>query len=137
MATTRRSQLYINPPFQRPIVRRVCIYWFICLLFITLPLVIAETMADPSKLFVHHLGQLLYRFWPAYVSMLCLLPFLLLDCLRVTHRVAGPIVRVRQQISKVLKGESVTPINFRSDDPWREFADEVNQLVAAGQSKPT
>ena len=137
MPTTRRSRLYITPAFQAPVLRRVCLYWFICLLFVTLPLVIAETMADPSRLFFQHLGQLVFRFWPAYLSMVCLLPFLLLDCLRVTHRIAGPLVRVRRQISKALTGEPVTPIKFRSDDPWRDFADEVNQLVAAGQSKQT
>jgi len=47
----------------------------------------------------------------------------------VTHRIAGPIYRIEQQLGILLKGEKIGPIRIRHGDEFQELVYVVNQLV--------
>ena len=125
----RRTQLWIDRNLQGTVILRFVYYWFVSLLFVTIPLVIIETLADPSKLFYYHLVPLFVTHWPVYVALTLLLPFVLFDALKLTHRIAGPVYRARVQLRSLADGKDVKPMHFREEDFWQEMADEINRVA--------
>lgn len=55
-ARSHRKNLYVDRDIQGAVVRRILFYWFACLFFLTIPVVIAKTMANPELFFFEHLG---------------------------------------------------------------------------------
>lgn len=123
-----RKQIWVDADVQGAIVRKVFVYWAACLLFITLPLLWAAIAEDPSKYFFDHLGPLWQRYCPIYFAMMALLPFTLWDALRLSHRISGPVLRVRQQLDRINSGLPFSNLEFRGNDFWHDLADQVNQL---------
>ncbi len=75
---------------------------------------------------------------PAFVAGV--LPFLLLNdlCIMIlvivvgilaTHRIAGPVYRIEQDIRRVLAGEKGVVVRFRSGDAFSSLAERVNELI--------
>ncbi len=56
------------------------------------------------------------------------LPIVVYDAIRYSHRFAGPVMRIRQTVSRLADGENVPPIVLRKGDFWTDVADEVNRL---------
>ena len=56
-------------------------------------------------------------------------PLVVIDCVRLSNRFAGPLHRLRRDMRRLAAGEIVEPIHFRDDDLWREFADEFNAVA--------
>jgi hypothetical protein len=57
----------------------------------------------------------------------------LYDTLKLSHRFAGPIVRLRNGLSAWGDGKEVQPIKFRQNDFWNELADHFNRAVERTQ----
>jgi methyl-accepting chemotaxis protein len=53
----------------------------------------------------------------------------------MSHRVAGPVVRVIRYLNEFKKGKSRSELKFREQDFFGELADSVNQFVARHGSK--
>jgi hypothetical protein len=134
MATEKRKRLWVDAELQGAVICRVTYYWFGCLLFVTIPLVLIETFRDPSKVVYEHLGPLGSRYWPIYAALTSLLPFIVVDALRLTHRFAGPIYRLRRHLQLVGNGQEVEPICFRENDLWQEIADDINRVVELAEA---
>jgi hypothetical protein len=47
----------------------------------------------------------------------------------VTHRIAGPVYRIQQQLERTLQGEKVGPIRLRRGDEFHKFAEIINQVL--------
>ena len=123
-----RRRLWIATDIQGAVVRKIILYWLACILFVTLPLLINATFRDPSKYFFQHSLAVFIEYWPVYISLLCLLPLALFDSLRITNRIAGPIVRLQKQLDGILAGDAVKRMSFRDDDYWHELAVKVNKV---------
>ena len=123
-----RRQLWIDENVQGAIVWRVSVYWAACFLLVTIPLVTIANWQDPTRSSIEHLGLAWQRFGPAYVCLFMLLPIILWDALRLSHRIAGPILRVRRQLVQINSGEPFSELHFRDSDFWQEMADQVNRL---------
>lgn len=65
-----------------------------------------------------------------------LLPVVLYDLVRFTHRFAGPMVRLRECMRRSAAGESVGALRFRDEDYWQEFADAFNAMQARIDNAP-
>jgi nitrogen fixation/metabolism regulation signal transduction histidine kinase len=46
-----------------------------------------------------------------------------------SHRIAGPVYRMKKVVQQKLDGQKVEPIRFRKDDEFQELADLVNRLM--------
>lgn len=126
----QRKQLWVQPEIQGTFILRVVFYWFECLLTVFFMTVCWTAISRP----VGSVGDL---FWnvatdnlPVLFASLLLLPLVVLDTLRVSHRFVGPLVRVRRAMRAIAAGESPGPITYRETDYWKEFADEVNRVIA-------
>ncbi len=47
----------------------------------------------------------------------------------VSHKVAGPIHRIRNEIKKIIDGQALHRINIRDHDYFHELKDSVNLLI--------
>ncbi|GIW96345.1 MAG: hypothetical protein KatS3mg110_4386 [Pirellulaceae bacterium] len=66
---------------------------------------------------------------PILIASLLLLPLVMIDAVRISHRFVGPLFRVRNTLRALSSGHSVSHITYRDGDYWKEFADDVNQLI--------
>jgi hypothetical protein len=130
MATESRKRMFVDPIVQGAIMRRAVLYWFACVLFVTLPLVIGRTLSQPEKLFYEHLGDLWGVYWPVLTSVVLILPVMLYDLVRLTNRFAGPVTRLRRVLTQIADGNPVEPVRFRDGDFWPELAGEFNRAAA-------
>ena len=72
---------------------------------------------------------------PLGVCLLILIPAMAWDAIRFTHRIVGPLVRFRQTIQSLARGEAVRPIKLRKGDYLNELRDDFNQLLDALQRR--
>jgi hypothetical protein len=72
-----------------------------------------------------------------YSMVICavaVFPIILCDMLKLTHRVAGPLVRFRNELARLARGENVEPVRLRDGDLLDEFLDAFNEFVKNTQS---
>ncbi len=129
MAKTHRKKLFIDRKVQGTLLLRVMLYWIYCLAAVLLLVacwsVFTEKPSSSNELF----RRLAVHYAPGILASFLLLPIVLWDCLRVSNRFAGPIVRVRRTLQKIAEGEDVKPLSFRDGDFWQEFTDDFNAAM--------
>ncbi|MFO1094600.1 MAG: hypothetical protein U0992_15040, partial [Planctomycetaceae bacterium] len=90
-------------------------------------------VATPESLVSHPVQSLYEQFWmesaPLVISALLILPVLLLEFVRMTHRVVGPLVRVQNALEALMQGEHVSDVKFRDHDLLNEFEGKFNQFL--------
>lgn len=132
MKLARRRRLFVDFKLQGVLLAHTAIYWLYCLLSVTLTatcwVVFAHRPGSSAELF----GTLWGYFGPAMVGSILLLPLVLMDCLRLSNRFAGPMVRLRVAMHRLANGESVQPVKLRDGDFWWEFAEDFNRVLARG-----
>jgi hypothetical protein len=72
-----------------------------------------------------------------FLVLLAMLPVVVYDSFRFSHRLAGPMVRLRSTVHRLARGEQVEPIKFRQRDYWHDLADDFNVLLARLPSQPS
>ena len=131
MTHKKRTKLFVDKSVQGAIVARVICYWAACVLFMTLPLVLFRFSLEPSVFIVDHLQVVVTTYAPIYGLVTLLLPFAILDSLKLSNRFVGPILRVRSKLQQVNQGAEYSPISLRHSDFWHDLADSLNTLIAA------
>ena len=135
----KRRRIYVDKRVQGALARRVVLYWGICLwgtfcVLAGFPIAVSACFAFDNG---PTMGQLVFnawlKFWPLLVASLFILPFVTWDVLRVSHRFAGPMVRLRHGMRDLAAGQEVSTMKFRDGDFWTEFADEFNRLAESVQ----
>jgi len=66
---------------------------------------------------------------PLLINNLIIIVIIAVIGLFYSHRIAGPIYRIRMDIEKVLAGEKDIRIVLRKKDSLKEIADSINQLI--------
>lgn len=139
----KRRKLFIDRQVQGALLRRVALYWLVCLngvfcILVGMPLLISWFAIGQPLSTGELLNKTLVRYWPVFVSALILLPIVLADCVRVSNRFAGPLFRLRRAMRDLADGKTVEPIRFRDGDFWTLIADDFNRVAARVQeSRPT
>lgn len=127
--SVKRKRLLVDPAVQGALVGRVAVYWFVCLITIFFLLLCWNIITGPARLPWRQLDSMWFHYGPVFVTSLFILPVVLIDILRVTNRFAGPVYRARRVMRDVTAGKPVEKVQFREEDFWKEFADELNALV--------
>jgi hypothetical protein len=129
MSKSLRKQLYVDGQVQGAIVRRVITYWACCVLFLVIPLCIGNAFRRPNLLFYEQFGNLWHHYWPVLVCMACMLPFFLLDALKLSNRFSGPLFRLRRHMRLLADDKQVEPLLFREGDFCHEMAFDFNRIL--------
>lgn len=129
MSKRSRKKLFVDYQVQGAILSRIVIYWVFCFLFVSLSMLLVTTLSNPDVPFWHHLVPLCQRFWPAFLAMTCIVPFVVYDALKVSNRFCGPLSRVVSELDRFNKSGEFDGVQFRDDDFWQPLSEAVTQVV--------
>jgi hypothetical protein len=123
-----RKRLFVDSKVQGALLVRAAVYWLCCIAVMTVMLICWEVFSAPGSISEIQFDQLWYRYAPALAASLLMLPFILLDVVRISNRIVGPIFRMRNYMRQLAEGKPVESLQFRQDDFWRDMAGEFNAL---------
>lgn len=126
---THRKKLYINREVQGALILRSVLHWYFYMCAILLTVVIFTVIRDPSVLAIKLVFKSFVYFSPAIVASVVLLPLFIWDILKASNKIAGPIYRLKNEMSLLASGGEVRELRFRDGDHWKELADEFNLLA--------
>ncbi len=130
MSNNNRGKLLIDNRVQLSLVKRVTLHWvsfivlFLCVVF-TLELFLRE----PGVSFGQTLLVSLQKNALMLVLMAAIMPAFLYDTVKMSHRFAGPVSRLKHGLSSLANGQPVEKLNFRKGDFWGELAEDFNRVA--------
>ena len=127
MKTNNRRRIYVQESIQGGLAIRCVVYWCSCLVSVFLFLMIASILTQPSSI-----GEVFGGVWMSYsaaiFASLLMLPLVIMDMVRFSHRVVGPLIRLEREMQRLAEGKSVRPLQFREGDFWDGLAEQFNTL---------
>ncbi len=131
-----RSKIYIDRTVQGAIAKRVILHWFVFLVLTSLSLFTLESFLGDSQLSMsEHAGVVLSKYSFFFVLMFAIMPTFIYDTIKLSHRFAGPILRLKESLKGLADGEEVAHLKFRENDFWRELSEDFNRV--ADRVRPT
>jgi len=129
MSKNQRGKEYVDPQVQGALWRRLVAHWVAFTAIVAVLVLAIEWMNDPLS----GLPQVASNAWNAYSPLLLVLVFLMpvfvYDSIRLSHRFAGPVFRLRQVIKKLALGDTSDRLEFRDNDFWKEIAEDMNNVM--------
>ena len=125
----KRRIILIDKEVQLMVGGRVVIYWCAAILFVILPLTFLKTFTEPGTLLVNNIMNVVSNHSPVFLIMLAFLPLAVYDSIKLSHKFAGPIYRLRKDLDRLQQGEDVE-FSFRKNDFWTDIPDSLNNLVS-------
>ncbi len=126
----KRIRKFIDGKLQGALILRVLVYAFCCFTVVTVMILTWRiTVSGPARVFYKHFDDLWYQYAPVVIALLLLLPLIMIDVVRFSHRFVGPMLRMRRAMKELAEGGEVEPIRFRKNDFWHEAADHFNMLL--------
>jgi hypothetical protein len=129
MTKGRRHQRFADRKIQGALLAHTAIYWFYCLFSVTLVSVCWIIFTKPPESSAELFTQLWLNCGPALLGSALLLPLVLFDCLRLSSRFAGPMVRMQRVMRELAAGETPPEFSLRPGDYWTEFAENMNIVM--------
>lgn len=130
MSHSGRKKTFVDPKVQGALVRRLVFHWCAFIGVASLVAFCLQIMSNPFRSFEEHAQQVWWTHGPFLLVMFFLLPVFILDTIKLSHRFAGPIYRLRNTIRGLANGEEFRPLKFREVDFWQGLADDFNAMVA-------
>jgi hypothetical protein len=127
MTQVKRRQVFVDRNVQGGLMLRVAGYWFFCLISVLMMVMVWTVFTGPRMSGGDLLSTLWTRYAPALVASLLLLPLVVCDAVKFSHRFAGPIVRLRGAFRRIARTGRCDQIQFREGDFWHDLADEFNR----------
>ncbi|MEM9351775.1 MAG: hypothetical protein AAGA92_02065 [Planctomycetota bacterium] len=129
MSQEKRKQYFVETDVQGGIVLRVVFYWLaVVVLIASIACLVALAQGGDVGGDVL-MSRLLLSFGPSLIAALVVLPGLVFDAIRYSHRSVGPIVRIQKEVAKLANGHTPKQVQFRKGDHWQELAVEFNKLA--------
>jgi len=132
-AHPKRRRILIDMPIQVSLLLRATLYWIVSVMtqvfIINLVLILGSTSKAPNAFNVPDV-QTRWLLQLVVLASALVLPVLLYDVLRLSHRWVGPVYRLRTTLQSLSRGETVAPIAFRAGDFWQELAGDFNVIAA-------
>lgn len=137
MSRNKRGKEYVDPQVQGALWRRLVWHW-IAYTIVALSLVFSlEWMNDPFRPVSTIATAAWWTYGPLLLVMTCLIPLFVYDSIRLSHRFAGPVFRLRQVIHSLAQGAKPERIEFRDNDFWKEIATDMNRVIDRLADKPS
>ena len=90
-----------------------------------------EPMLSLSELYSKFLSDYL----PLTLAATLLLPIVIYELIRQTHRIAGPLVRFSHAMNDMMAGKTIQPVKLREGDMLTDFEKLFNEFIAFHQSQ--
>ncbi len=138
MPKRSRSRLWIDRQIQGALAMRVMLHWCVFAFVACFVTLIFQFIADPFQPFSAKLQNIWRNQGPFLLTIILLLPAFAYDTIKLSHRFAGPILRLRKSLRAIAQGEEIQRVQFRDNDFWRGLAEDFNTLIDRGYfSQPT
>jgi len=128
--SNQRRLWFIDRPIQGALLGRAIMYWAATLVIQVVLLIFLTMMISSPDDFYLNMARLWTYLRLLVIAAALVLPMVLRDLVRLSHRWVGPILRLRNALNALSRGEPVSPIRFREGDYWQELAGDFN-IVAA------
>jgi len=129
MSHPNRKKKFVDPKVQGALVRRLILHWFAFLATAGLVAFCLQVLSNPFRSSGEHLQQLWWTHGPFLLVMVFMLPVFVLDTIKLSHRFAGPIYRLRGTIRSLAEGNPPKRLKFRDFDFWQGLAEDFNRMV--------
>ena len=133
-----RKRSYVNARIQGRIIGRIAAYWALYHLVLWLAMFVyrfaqhrAAVAAGAELLPFRDLyNRFLSDNYPLLFCACLILPLFLIDFVRLTHRIAGPLLRFRIGLVQLIQGHRVEEVELRKGDLLTEFQETFNEFLA-------
>lgn len=131
----KRTQLIVNWSVQGVILRRLAVHLVtfvaaLSTLLMAFWMYQGNAVDDAFGSHAEPLNAFWYRAIPFMSASLALLPLIVWDMLRISHRIAGPLYRFEQVMAKFEKTGQLDEAELRDNDLLRDFCSRFNSFVA-------
>jgi len=136
----RRTNYLVAKKFQLKFVGLILIFMF-CVAFFTaltiyyqIWMLLGEKLANvyPQGRLVEILKQ---ANWGLFLRILLISPLVIILGIVLSHRIAGPIYRIRDIMDRVAAGEYNLRIFLRKTDELKDMAESINKVVEVLENK--
>jgi len=125
----KRRKLFVDRAVQGSLLRRVALHWALYFTSLVIVLGIFYVLKALATSQPMSLNEFFQDHMITFTVLLALVPVFLYDTLKLSHRFAGPVVRLRNGLRDWADGKEVVPIKFRQHDFWSDLADYFSQAV--------
>ncbi len=131
MAFYKRSVFLIDPSFQLKFSLAVCLLVFLSSLVYPLLLwdffqEITTTQGPVSDKIINAKNEFLTFL---IVIQLLFTGVIFIMFIFLTHKIAGPLYKLKKHLAKIREGEPITPLVFRNGDHFSDVAEEVSLFL--------
>lgn len=134
-ANCQRRLRIVEGRLQGQLLRRVCWHWSLFLLVAaTLTAGLGLLTSDPQIPLSNRLWQMGTTHMLPFLVLLTLLPYFLVDTVRLSNRFAGPVRRLRTGLEDLAYRNQAQPLVFRDGDFWVSTAVAYNAVVERQQA---
>mgnify|MGYP003394692249 CR=1 FL=1 len=129
---SRRRRLIVDRAIQLPFVKALvlvlCVVTAACLaaVFLAVRITLSTYELANDALIVALLNTV---FWLVMVELVVLLPFVIWFGVWVTHKVAGPLVRIQAALAQMSRGDYQVHMRLRKGDRLMDLAELINRLA--------
>jgi nitrogen fixation/metabolism regulation signal transduction histidine kinase len=129
MSHPTRKKTFVDPKVQGALVRRLVFHWLAFVAVAALVAFALQVLANPFQSIQEHAQQVWWTHGPFLLVLFFMLPVFIVDTIKLSHRFAGPIYRLRQTIRSLANGGKFMPMKFRDFDFWQGLAEDFNLMV--------
>ncbi len=131
LAFYKRAVYIINPSFQITFSLIVCS--FIIISSVIYPIILIDFLNELASRYpeIATNMKLAQSDLILYMGLIQLFVIVLVFIIFIffTHRIAGPMHKLKMHLSKIRQGEPITPLTFRSGDHFHDVAEEVSLFL--------
>jgi methyl-accepting chemotaxis protein len=124
----RRRRKLVNK-FQHKLIARMIFYGAVYQLTLWNFLFCWRLLASGGGNFFQEYAQFSREFAPMLLCFLLVMPPLIWDAVRFSHRIAGPIVQINSAIRNVTEGSPLDYVRLRENDELTELQDDFNSML--------
>jgi hypothetical protein len=128
-----RKKFFVSGAIQGRVLAQLCSYWLLYNFLLWHATFLIEALPSegvPAPLFERYAAFCSqHTIW--LVCMLFVFPVILWDMVKLTHGVAGPLVRLERVVRQMARGEAVSTVVLREHDMLGQFVEALNELIEA------
>jgi hypothetical protein len=135
----KRTKILVNRRVQGRVVLHVLylwaayhlVLWHVMLFFRVVQYGAERLNGGAALTFSQLFAEFVHNHYSMIICGAIVLPYLIWDVLKLTHRFVGPFVQFQRTLARLARGEKVTEVRIRTDDFLGELQDAFNEFLRA------
>lgn len=137
-----RKRLFVNREIQGRLLARTALYWVLYHAVLWMAMFFyryaehrgAMMAGAEPRSFADLYGQFVHEHHSMWFCAFAILPIVLWDLLKFSHRVVGPLVRFQRTLESLTAGETIQEVRLRRGDLLFDLQKTFNQYLASLQT---